>query len=336
MVERRDVINTSIWAAKTIAYVFVELVIAISIAFFLIHAMPGNPYQIILVSLLQKGIPYEQAKIMAAALAGYNPNVNPIVSWAGYMWNVFHGNLGYSLIYRAPVIKIIANAAPWTILLVAVSLTLAFVTGYLLGLYAAHKTGIVDTLINGSLSFFQSIPAYVLALILIIIFGVILKIAPIAGAYSSNVTPGFNAKFILDVMRHLALPLVTYYLLIFPGWVFGTRSLAISITNEDYVLVAKARGLPDKRILFSYIGKNALLPQLTALLYSYGLMFGSSIFIESTFAIPGLGYVLAIGSGSRDYLLTIGAFLIIIIAVILGNFIADVSYGLIDPRVRGV
>jgi len=123
---------------------------------------------------------------------------------------------------------------------------------------------------------------------------------------------------------------------IFPGWVFGTRSLAISITHEDFVLVAKARSLPEKRITFTYIGKNALLPQLTALLYSYGLMFGSSIFIESTFAIPGLGYVLAIGSGSRDYLLTIGSFLIIIIAVILGNFIADVTYGLIDPRVRGV
>lgn len=333
---RRDIINTSIWAVKSVAVVIAELIFAISISFFLIHAMPGNPYQIILVGLLQRGIPYEQAKIMAAALAGYNPNVNPIVSWAGYMWSVFHGNLGYSLIYRAPVIKIIATAAPWTILLVAVSLTLAFATGYILGLYAASKTGIVDALINGSLSFFQSIPSYVLALILIIIFGVLLKIAPIAGAYSSNVTPGFTAKFILDVMRHLALPLLTYYLVIFPGWVFGTRSLAISITHEDFVLVAKARSLPEKRITFTYIGKNALLPQLTALLYSYGLMFGSSIFIESTFAIPGLGYVLAIGSGSRDYLLTIGSFLIIIIAVILGNFIADVTYGLIDPRVRGV
>jgi len=116
--------------------------------------------------------------------------------------------------------------------------------------------------------------------------------------------------------------------------VFGTRSIAISVSKEDYVLVAKARNLPERKVILSYIGKNSLLPQLTALLYSYGILFGSIIFIESIFGIPGLGYLLGYASSARDYLLTIGAFLVVIIAVVVGNFIADVSYSLIDPRVR--
>ena len=329
---RKETIGTIIWVAKTIAYTFAEIITAITVAFILIHEMPGNPYLLVLYSLLRKDVPLEQAKWIAYETVGYNPNVPIIVSWAEYMWNVFHGNLGRSMILKIPVMNVIAYTAPWTISIVSFTLTLAFATGYLIGIYSAHKGGIVDTLINGSLAFFHSIPSYILATVFLLIFSVDLKLVPLSGW--ASVAPSLSIGFILNLLHHLILPITTYYLLIFPSWVFGTRSLAVSITNEDYVLVAKARNLPDKRILWSYIGKNALLPQLTALLYSYGIMFGSSTFIEGIFGIPGLGSELGSAAGARDYTLTIGIFLILIIAVILGNLIADLSYGIIDPRVR--
>ncbi|MGC8632145.1 MAG: ABC transporter permease, partial [Thermoprotei archaeon] len=176
--------------------------------------------------------------------------------------------------------------------------------------------------------------SYMLAIILLIIFSVELRLFPLGGAFSLGVNAGMNLPFVISVMRHLTLPILTFYLLLFPGWMFGTRSIATSVMKEDYILTAKARGIHGNRMTMSYVGKNSLLPQFTSLLFSYGLLFGGSIFIESIFNIPGLGYVLTTSTGARDYPLVIGAFIIIIVAVIAGNFIADIGYGLIDPRVR--
>ncbi|WP_291999729.1 ABC transporter permease, partial [Caldivirga sp.] len=315
------------WVLRTIGLLVAQLITAISIAFFIIHSMPGNPFEITLSNLLRSGVPYQQAVYLAEIMTGYNPNVNIVVSYFQYLWNILHGNLGYSMIYKSPSIVLIAAAAPWTILIVVVSLTLAFVFGYLLGLISASKRGKLDVAINVTSVVFNSIPSYMLALILLIVFGVYIRVLPVAGLYDRGLTPGLNLPFILSLLKHLTLPILTYFLILFPGWAFGTRNLALNITKEDYVLTARARGLPERRVLTSYIGKNVLLPQLTALLFSYGLLFGNSIFIESMFAIPGLGYLLYSAAGARDYVLTVSTFLIIIIAVILGNFIADVTYG---------
>lgn len=325
-----------IWALKTIGMLVAQILTAITIAFFIIHAMPGNPFEVTLSNLIRGGVPYQQAVYLAEIMTGYNPNENIIVSYFQYLWNVLHGNLGYSMIYKSPSLVLIAAAAPWTILIVAISLTLAFIFGYFLGLVGATRRGKLDVMINITSVVFNSIPAYMLALILLIVFGVYLRILPIAGLYDKGLTPGLNAPFILSLLKHLTLPILTYFLILFPGWAFGTRNLALNVIKEDYVTTARARGLSERRILTAYIGKNVILPQLTALLFSYGLLFGNSIFIESMFAIPGLGYLLSVAAGARDYVLTVSAFLIIIIAVIIGNFIADISYGLIDPRVRSI
>lgn len=301
------VIGAVLWTIKTTLTLFAELIFALAIAFFIIHAVPG---------------------------AG--PVVDPVNSYLRFLTMVLHGNLGWSRTYGAPVAEIIALAAPWTIIIAVISLTLAFMTGYMLGLVSASKSGIIDSVINGLAAFTQSIPSYVIALTLIIVFGVILKVLPIAGLSSMGVKPGFNIVYIFDVMKHLILPIFSYYIILFPNWVFITRSLASMTLTEDYVLTARARGLRERRILTSYVGKNSILPQLTLLAYSYGILFGNSIFIESMFGIPGLGYLINITAGTSDYMTTVGAFLVIIISVIVGNFIADLTYGLVDPRIRGV
>jgi len=330
------VLRTAIWIAKKAIYVLLELYFALTLAFFLVLSMPGNPYEIILRSLMNSGMPEKTAELRAAALVGFNPSESVLMRYFSWMLNILHGNLGYSLIYTSPVAPVIAAAAPWTVIIVLVSLTLAFITGFFLGLVAASTSSkILDAAISGLMSLFQSIPSYMLALILLIVFAIHLRIFPLGAAYSMSVKPGLNLAFIEDTSYHLALPIITFYLMLFPGWMFGTRAIATSLTKEDFIMVAKARGISGNRMTFSYVGKNALLPQFTSLMFSYGMLFGSSIFIESIFNIPGLGYLLSMATGSRDYLLIIGSFIIIIVAVIIGNFIADVGYGLIDPRIRG-
>jgi len=320
---------------RRVIYVAIEIFFAFTLSFFLLELMPGNPYYIIYYSLINQGVNPEQAKVLAAALSNYNPNVSVFTRYFEWMWGLIHGNLGYSIVYATPVAGVVAAAAPWTILIVTISLTLAFSTGFIFGLLAASTTSrFLDALISGSMSVFHSIPSYVLAVFLLIIFSIRMRLFPMGGAYANDVTPGLNGAYLLSVMDHLALPILTFYLMLFPRWVFGARAIATSVTKEDYVLTAKARGIKGRRMLLSYIGRNAMLPEYTALLYSYGLLFGSSIFIESIFDIPGLGYVLSVSTGSRDYLLAMGTFMVIIIAVILGNLIADLTYGLIDPRAR--
>lgn len=299
-------IGAILWSIKTVLMLFAELVFALAIAFIIIRSVPG---------------------------AG--PLRDPVGSFLTFLNMFLHGNLGWSRTYGIPVAEVVALAAPWTITIAAISLTLAFLTGYMLGLYAASRTGIVDSLINGLAAFTQSVPSYVIALVLIVVFGVILKVLPIAGISSMGVKPG-SIFYVADVAKHLILPIVSYYIILFPNWVFITRSLAAMTLTEDYVLTARARGLRDRRILISYVGKNSILPQLTLLAYSYGILFGNSIFIESMFGIPGLGYLINITAGTSDYMTTVGAFVVIIISVIIGNFIADLTYGLIDPRIRGV
>jgi len=326
-----------VWVAKKVIYLFVELFVAVTISFFLILAMPGNPYMIILQNLLMSGVPLTQAKVMAAGLAGYNPDQGVLgryFSWASGFF--LHGNLGYSVVFAGRVAPLIAVAAPWTVIIVVVSLTFGFVTGFFLGLVAA-STGSkkLDAFISGLMSLFSSIPSYVLALVLLIVFAVHLGWFPLGGAYSLGAKPGLNLPFIANASYHLFLPILTFYLMLFPSWMFSTRAIATSLMKEDYILVARARGISGNRMTLSYVGRNAFLPQFTGLMFSYGLLFGNSIFIESIFDVPGLGYLLTTAAGARDYELVIGAFLIIIVAVIIGNFIADVGYGFIDPRVRG-
>jgi len=325
-----------VWALNKVVYVAVELFFAFTLSFFLVLLMPGNPYNIIYESLLSKGVPIERAKIMAAALAGYNPSEGIFQRYLSWMDDLFHGNLGYSIVYGARVAPVVAAAAPWTILVVTISLTLAFVVGFFLGLVAASTSSkALDATISALMSFFTSIPSYMLAIILLIVFSIRLGWLPLGGAYGEEVTPGFNLAFLLSSMKHLILPILTYFLMLFPGWMFGTRSIATSLMKEDYIMTARARGVHGNRMTFSYVGKNAFLPQYTSLLFSYGLLFGSSIFIETIFMVPGLGYILTTASGSRDYMLVMGSFIIIIVAVIIGNLIADLTYGLVDPRIRG-
>ena len=177
-------------------------------------------------------------------------------------------------------------------------------------------------------------PDYIVGYILIFIFSIKSGLLPSRGAYSSNVVPGFNLAFILNVLQHAILPVLAYFITTVAGWALAMKASCITVLGEDYMTYARARGLSDRRILTSYLGRNAILPMVTGLAISFGFMFGGSPLIENLFLYPGVGYYLSSATSQRDFTLMQGMFLIIIIMVVISSLIAEALYTVLNPRLR--
>jgi peptide/nickel transport system permease protein len=181
----------------------------------------------------------------------------------------------------------------------------------------------------------NAVPNYVFAYLFIVIFVVTFHLFPMIGAYDASLTtPGFNLSFFVDVLRHAFLPILSYFVTSLGSWVLYMRNNAIVVLGDDYVQAAKARGLPESRITWTYVGRNAMLPLFTLLAINIGYIFGGSTLIEYIFTYPGIGYFISRSVSTRDYPLIQGLFFIITVAVTLSNLIADLIYSRLDPRVR--
>lgn len=316
--------------------VIVTIFFAISFTFFVIRWMPGDPVaQMAMDMVRQQGIPYEQAYNQAAVILNYDPTANIFTQYIGYISNIFKGDLGTSLAYRSPVIKIIASTVPWTVFVLSISLLISFILGVILGMYVAWKRKtILEPILSVYSSITNALPDYIVGMILIIIFAVNLGWFPARGAYDSSVVPGFNMKFILNVLYHAALPVLAYVITGLGGWALTMRGNAVSVLGEDYVTAARARGLSNKRIMTTYVGRNAILPLITSLAISFGMMFGGSPLVENIFSYPGVGYFLNQAIVKRDYQLMQGLFLLTTVAVVISNLVAEFLYSVFDPRVR--
>jgi peptide/nickel transport system permease protein len=217
----------------------------------------------------------------------------------------------------------------------SIALATSFAVGTLLGLILAYKRGTAfEGFSVSALTIFGAIPNYIMALILFYVLTIVYPVFPMRGAYDSTIKPGFTFEFISSVLKHAVLPIASYVLTDFSGWALGIRAMATTILGEDYVTVAKARGLRESKIVRSYVGRNSILPQFTALVLSIGFMFGGSPLVETIFTYPGIGRFFAAGVSARDYPLLQGLFLMLSITVISANLVADILYTKIDPRVR--
>jgi peptide/nickel transport system permease protein len=195
----------------------------------------------------------------------------------------------------------------------------------------------VDHLGTAFGSITQSIPSFLLAIMVIVLFGVRLGWLPIAdmrGAYTPGVTVGLNPVFISDVLFHALLPIICYVLTSLGGWMLVMKSSTVQVLGDDYVQVARARGLSDSRIQFQYVGRNAMLPLFTSFMLSIGFVVGGSILVETITRYPGIGMLLYESISSRDYTTIQGVLLLTTISVVLANLLADFLYSTIDPRVR--
>ncbi len=309
---------------------------AMTLTFLIIRLMPGDPVETMALNMVRdQGVDYKDAYMRAKDMLNYDPQIPLYVQYGRYISSLMKGSLGLSMMYRKSVIQIITGALPWTLLILTISLFISFLLGILIGMYIAWKRKtILDPVLSMYASIMGSVPEYVIAFILVIIFTMNLRWFPSRGAYSSSVVPGMNLPYILSVLYHAVLPISAYIIAGLGGWALNMKGNAINVLGEDYITAARARGLGQKRIVTWYVGRNALLPLVTNLAISFGMVFGGSPLIEYLFVYPGVGYFLNQAIANRDYLLMQGMFLMITVTVVIANLIAEILYSVLDPRIR--
>jgi peptide/nickel transport system permease protein len=249
---------------------------------------------------------------------------------------VVQGDFGISISYfPSPVTEVIKLGFLWTILLAGTAVIISFVLGSFLGMIGAWKRGgFVDSVLPPSLTFIGSFPYFFLAMTALFFFSFRLGLFPLRHAYSDNLTPELSLPFLLDVLWHMALPGLCIVLVSMGGWMLTMRSTMITTLAEDYVTLADAKGLPQRRIMFNYAARNAMLPNITAFGMALGFVLSGQLLTEIVFAYPGLGYMLLQAVRTQDYPLMQGLFLMITFAVLGANLVVDLLYIRLDPRVR--
>lgn len=311
----------------------------ITFTFFLIRLMPGNPIQLKIDELMNRqGLTYEEALNQAATMFEFDPSRPLVEQYTDYMGRLLRGDLGKSITNQTPVAQQLLKYLPWTLFSVGLGLFISFAFGVAIGLAMAYWRGSwFDNLMTAIASIIYGIPDYVIALLIIMVLGVQLKVIPFGemlGGSTQGVQPGFTLEYILDLLKHAILPVSTYVLSSIGGWMLTMKSSTISTLGEDYITVARARGLSERRLLTAYIGRNAMLPLVTRLAISIGFVVGGSAIIETLFLYPGLGRNLVLAIGARDYTTMQGIFLVIAVSVVVSNILADLLFGVLDPRVR--
>lgn len=305
--------------------------------FFLVRLMPGDPVAAEVQQQVQTGMSPAAAAGKAQQMYGFLPHQSLPRQYVSYLSQLAHFNLGQSISQEGvPVAHIIGSVAPWTVVLVLSGTLVSFVIGVAAGLLAAVKRSTkLGDLLTVSGSVLHGIPQFVLAVLLAFVFTTLWGVIQLNGQYNALDNPGFNLPFIGSVIVQAILPVTAYALSSYGGWVLTMKSSVVSVLGDDFILAAELRGLRPLTVA-RYVMRNAMLPLFTVLAISIGFMFGGSIFVEEIFNYQGLGYTLFQAVTKRDFPLMTGTFLIITVAVVLCNILADLLYAVIDPRVRSV
>ena len=248
---------------------------------------------------------------------------------------VLRGDLGLSITFFPTEAKsLIFRALPWTVGLLTMSTLISFALGSILGALLAwpRAPGFVRGLIP-LLMPLSAIPYYLLALLLIFLFGLTWNVFPLRGAYGLGTILGWDPGTVLTVMYHAILPSLSIVLAGVGFWALGMRGVMISVLGEDYLTLAEAKGLPERRIFLWYGLRNALLPQMTALALAIGFVASGAVLVEVIFSYPGVGSVLYTAIRNSDYFVIQGVILFLVLGVALAVFIIDLLYPLLDPRI---
>lgn len=309
--------------------------VALTLNFVLPRLMPGDPVGVRLSQAQGRlGPEAVEALRIAYGLDQYEKNI--FVQYGDYLVRLAQGDFGRSISYfPAPVLQVVAVATPWTLGLVGVTTVIAFVMGTLMGLMSAwwRGTRLADAVVPIAI-FLSTIPYFWFALLALYFFAFRLYWFPLGGGYSTGIRPSLTPEFIGSVLQHAVLPGLTIIVTAAGGWLLTMRNNVITVLGQDYVSFARAKGLPTRRLLSKYVAKNAILPSLTGFAMAMGFVVGGSILTEIVFSYPGLGALLFNSVLSLDYPLMQAVFLFIALAVLLANFVADLAYNFLDPRVR--
>ena len=321
--------------ARRVGYFLLTLWAAVTLNFLIPRLQPGDPAEMMVKKLAGKDAELDPDKIRAMRAMLGAPGGTLFDQYIAYIKQLLRGDFGVSYTYfPTPVTTVIMKALPWTLILVGVTMLLSFVVGMVLGALAAWKrNSVFDSVVTLGSTFIGTLQAFWIALLLLFAFGHVLGWFPTSGGYDAS-TPGLNAQFLADAVYHSVLPAAVLLLLTPIGWILGMRNTMIMNLGEDYIRLAKAKGVPDRQVALRYAARNALLPSITGFAMALGGILGGQLLIEQTFDYPGLGRIMGQAATSKDYPLLQALLLFTIVGTLLANLIADMLYGVLDPRAR--
>lgn len=307
--------------------------LSLTLNFFIPRFAPGDP-----ASALQARF---QGKLDPTALeamkVAFGISNEPLhVQYFAYVKNLLRGEFGTSIAhFPAPVSEVIGSAVLWTLVLAGLSVALSFTVGSGLGMLASWKRGgWLDSVAPPAFIFLGAFPYFWLAMLLLFTLGFTGGWFPLGHAYSDDLTPALSWEFIGDALHHAALPSLSIVIASLGGWLLAMRNTMIGVLSEDYITMAQAKGLSEKRVMWHYAARNALLPSVTGFGMALGFVLSGSLLTEIVFSYPGQGYRLFEAVKSQDYPLMQGLFMSITTAVLAANWLVDVAYVWLDPRTR--
>lgn len=325
-------------ARKALFYVIIFF-LAFSAVFFTVRLIPGDPISTYVRYIEET---YHQTnpdtyKLILLWKEKFGLDKDILTQYITYWKNIlFEFDFGPSIrLIPKTAQEVVLEALPWTIGLLGTSTVIAWIFGVVAGTIVGWKRGTkTDSVLFTISLFFSQIPYYLVAIFLLLTFSYYFAIFPSRGAYSPTSIPSFNIGFILDVFYHATLPALSLILVSFFSWLISTRALTVSILGEDYLIFAKSKGLKNTKILNRYILRNTLLPQITGLAMSLGFIVNGSLMVEWIFSYPGLGSALIYAMQMLDYNVIQAIIFLSMLTVLFANFLIDVLYPLVDPRIR--
>ncbi|MET0780483.1 MAG: ABC transporter permease, partial [Microbacterium sp.] len=293
---------------------------AVTINFLIPRLLPGDPVRALIAK--NQGRVSTDAEAALRALFGLDQNVPLWQQYLDYWGLILRGELGISFTYfPTPVTEVIQQALPWTIGLVGIATIISFTVGTLIGTGIGWRRGTwADSLLPIS-TFFSSVPYFWLALIAISLFSVTLGWFPASGSYDRSLIPTWSWEFVGSVIYYGFLPAMTIVISSIAGWILGMRNMMVTVSSEDYVTVAQAKGLSERAVMFGYAARNAILPQVSSFALSLGFIVGGTLVMEIVFSYQGIGYFLFTAVAAKDYPLMQGIFLVITLAVLFANIV---------------
>lgn len=318
---------------RRLVFYLAAFIAAATINFFLPRLMPGDPIQKMFAGA-GSDLSLENLNALKLTFGFIDAPIGE--QYLAYLKSVFTGDLGRSVrFFPLPVTELLGRALVWTVGLVGTATIVGFTIGTLLGVMAAWRRGSrFDTIISLSAIFSSSVPAVVVSLIALFFFGYTLGWFPNGYAADPMLDPSWGWDYILSVLYHGTLPMLTMVIVLTGGFAVTMRNNMINLLGEDYIVMGRAKGLSDQGVMLWYAARNALLPTVSALAISLGAVLGGSLVTEVVFNYPGMGNTLYQAILARDYPVIQGALLIMTAAMLTANFIVDLSYVLLDPRLK--
>ncbi|NBJ12872.1 ABC transporter permease [Microvirga arsenatis] len=318
---------------RRLGFYLAAFLAAATVNFFLPRLMPGDPIEIMF-SSAGGDLSVENLEALKLTFGFVD---GPLwQQYLTYLQSVFTGDLGRSIkYYPLPVTELLGRALIWTVGLMGTATLISFTLGTVLGIMAAWRRGSAfDVVFSVGAIMATSMPAMVLSLMALFFFGFELNWFPTGYAADPALDPAFSWQYVSSVVRHGILPVLTLSIVLTGGFLVTMRNNMINLLGEDYIVMARAKGLSNSRVMFWYAARNALLPTVSSLAIAMGTVLGGSLVTEVVFNYPGLGNTLYQAILARDYPVIQGQLLIMTLAMLTANFIVDISYVLLDPRLR--